>query len=47
MAFTPDSKKLVVGGHHELNVFDATTGLLEKHRWYSVPTGYGHDLLTR
>lgn len=30
MAFTPDSKKLVVGGHHELNVFDATTGLLEK-----------------
>ncbi|MBY0231508.1 MAG: hypothetical protein K2W96_19660 [Gemmataceae bacterium] len=30
LAFTPDSKKLVVGGHHELNVFDAATGTLEK-----------------
>jgi hypothetical protein len=30
LAFTPDSKKVVVGGHHELNVFDATTGTLEK-----------------
>ena len=30
LAFTPDSKKLVVGGHHELNVYDPTTGKLEK-----------------
>jgi mono/diheme cytochrome c family protein/DNA-binding beta-propeller fold protein YncE len=30
LAFTPDNKKLVVGGHHELNVFDATTGKLER-----------------
>jgi WD40 repeat protein len=30
LAFTPDSKKVVVSGHHELNVFDATTGNLEK-----------------
>jgi WD40 repeat protein/mono/diheme cytochrome c family protein len=30
LAFTPDNKKLVVGGHHELNVFDATSGKLEK-----------------
>ena len=30
LAFTPDSKKLVVSGHHELNVFDFTTGKLEK-----------------
>ncbi len=30
MAFTPDSKKLVVGGHHELNVYDFATGKLEK-----------------
>jgi mono/diheme cytochrome c family protein/DNA-binding beta-propeller fold protein YncE len=30
LAFTPDGKNLVVSGHHELNVFDAATGKLEK-----------------
>src|SRR5262249_4967600 len=30
LAFTPDSKKLVVSGTHELNVFDAESGKLEK-----------------
>jgi WD40 repeat protein len=30
MAFTPDNKKLVVSGHHELNVFDFESGKLEK-----------------
>lgn len=30
MAFTPDNKKLVVGGHHELTVWDPATGKLEK-----------------
>ncbi|MGL4555812.1 MAG: c-type cytochrome domain-containing protein [Gemmataceae bacterium] len=30
LAFTPDSKKVVAAGHHELNVFDAATGALEK-----------------
>jgi WD40 repeat protein len=30
VAFTPDSKKLVVGGNHELTVWDAATGKLEK-----------------
>ncbi len=30
LAFTPDSKKLAVGGHHEINIFDASTGTLEK-----------------
>jgi mono/diheme cytochrome c family protein len=30
LAFTPDSKKLVVGGHHELNVYDFASGKLEK-----------------
>lgn len=30
LAFTPDSKKLVVGGHHELTVWDAANGKLEK-----------------
>lgn len=30
MAFTPDSKKLVVSGHHELTVWDPGQGKLEK-----------------
>lgn len=30
LAFTPDNKKLVVGGHHELTVWDIVTGKLEK-----------------
>jgi hypothetical protein len=30
LAFTPDGKKLVVGGHHELTVWDYGTGKLEK-----------------
>src|SRR5204862_133481 len=30
MAFPPDNKKLVVGGHHELTVWDHATGKLEK-----------------
>lgn len=30
MTFTPDNKRLVVGGHHELTVWDAATGKLEK-----------------
>jgi hypothetical protein len=30
MAFTPDNKKLVVGGHHELTVYDVESGKLEK-----------------
>src|SRR5262245_43522614 len=30
MAFAPDGKKLVVGGHHELTVWDASEGKLEK-----------------
>lgn len=30
LAFTPDGKKLVVGGYHELTVWDPTTGKLEK-----------------
>jgi hypothetical protein len=29
LAFTPDGKKLAVGGHHEINFFDAATGTLE------------------
>jgi hypothetical protein len=30
LAFTPDGKHLVVGGHHELTVWDPATGKLEK-----------------
>jgi hypothetical protein len=30
LLFTPDSKKLVIGGHHELTVWDAASGKLEK-----------------
>ena len=30
LAFSRDNKKLVVGGHHELNVYDVATGKLEK-----------------
>ncbi len=30
LAFSPDSKKLIVGGYHELTVWDATQGKLEK-----------------
>jgi mono/diheme cytochrome c family protein len=30
LAFTPDGKKLVVSGHHELTFWDPTTGKLEK-----------------
>jgi WD40 repeat protein len=30
LAFTPDSKKIVVSGHHELTVWDVASGKLEK-----------------
>jgi hypothetical protein len=30
LAFTPDNQKLVVGGHHELTVWDVAQGKLEK-----------------
>jgi hypothetical protein len=30
LAFTPDNQKVVAGGHHELTVWDAATGKLEK-----------------
>jgi mono/diheme cytochrome c family protein len=30
LAFTPDNKKIVAGGHHELTVWDAASGKLEK-----------------
>ncbi len=33
LSFTPDSKKLIVGGNHELTIWDAATGKLEKRLW--------------
>ncbi len=30
VAFTPDNKRLVVGGYHELTIWDAATGKLDK-----------------
>jgi WD40 repeat protein len=30
LVFTPDSKKVIVGGHHELTIWDAAEGKLEK-----------------
>ena len=42
-AFTPDGKKLVAGGHHELTVWDIAQGKLEKRlatraeRAYALP----------
>lgn len=41
LAFTPDSKKLVVGGYHELTVWDAATGKLEKRIATRAERAYG------
>ena len=47
LAFTPDNKKLVVGGHHELTVWDAATGKLEKRICTRAGAGDGHGLPAR
>jgi WD40 repeat protein len=41
LIFTPDSKKLVVGGHHELTVWDADSGKLEKRIATRAERTYG------
>src|SRR5262249_40180553 len=33
LAFTPDSKQIVVGGNHELTIWDVASGKLEKRLW--------------
>jgi len=33
LAFTPDNKKIVVGGYQELTIWDVATGKLEKRVW--------------
>ncbi|MBY0512530.1 MAG: hypothetical protein K2P78_01295 [Gemmataceae bacterium] len=41
LAFTPDSKRLVVGGHHELTVWDAAEGKLVKRVYTRAERAYG------
>jgi hypothetical protein len=41
LAFTPDSKKLVVGGYHELTVWDIAGGKLEKRLYTRAERAYG------
>src|SRR5262249_3542784 len=46
LAFTPDSAKIVVGGHHELTVWDAATGKLEKRIYMRAERAYGMVFLS-
>jgi hypothetical protein len=41
LAFTPDNKQLVVGGHHELTVWDAASGKLVKRVRTRAERAYG------
>ncbi len=41
LAFTPDAKQLVVGGHHELTVWDIATGKLLKRIYTRAERAYG------
>jgi WD40 repeat protein len=41
LAFTPDGKKVVAGGHHELTVWDVASGKLEKRVATRAERAYG------
>jgi hypothetical protein len=41
LTFTPDSKRLVVGGYHELTVWDVDTGKLTMRVWTRAERAYG------
>src|SRR5437763_2677565 len=41
LAFTPDGKQLVVGGHHELTVWEIATGKLVKRVYTRAERAYG------
>ncbi|MDW8244451.1 MAG: c-type cytochrome domain-containing protein, partial [Thermogemmata sp.] len=41
LAFTPDGKRLVAGGYHELTVWEATTGKLVQRVWTRAERAYG------
>jgi WD40 repeat protein len=45
LTFTPDSKQVVVGGHHELTVWDAATGKLVKRIRTRAERAYGMEFL--
>jgi hypothetical protein len=45
LAFTPDNKQLVVGGHHELTVWDIATGKLVKRIYTRAERAYGMEFL--
>jgi Planctomycete cytochrome C/WD domain, G-beta repeat len=40
LSFTPDSRSLVIGGYHELTVWDAFTGKLTKRIWTRAERAY-------
>jgi WD40 repeat protein len=45
LVFTPDSKQLVVGGYHELTLWDAATAKLEKRLYTRAERAYGMAFL--
>jgi hypothetical protein len=45
LAFTPDSKHVVVGGHHELTVWEVSTGKLVKRVHTRAERAYGMEFL--
>lgn len=45
LAFTPDNKQLVVGGHHELTVWDIATGKLAKRVYTRAERAYAMEFL--
>ena len=45
LAFTPDGKQLVVGGHHELTVWDIATGKLLKRIYTRAERAYAMAFL--
>jgi len=45
VAFTPDNKQLVVGGHHELTVWEIATGKLVKRLYTRAERAYGIEFL--
>jgi WD40 repeat protein len=45
VAFAPDNKQLVVGGHHELTVWEIATGKLVKRIYTRAERAYGLEFL--
>jgi WD domain, G-beta repeat/Planctomycete cytochrome C len=45
LIFSPDNKKLIVGGYHELTVWDIASAKLEKRIWTRAERAYGMAFL--